>query len=112
MESNLHNYKVHTSERLGTSAATDTSTSTHHFKRIHYLTLLCNLLFCTDDRCSMALHTLITAVVESQGGSSHLMKIMIPLGLCASFDILHRYIVEEETYLQRNDDKDIYRQND
>ena len=46
-------------------------------------------MFCTDDRCSIPLHTLITDMVESYGGSTQLVKIF---GICSSADTLARSI--------------------
>ena len=66
------------SERRGTSKATDPSTAAYHIKKIRRFFLLCNVLFCTDDRCSFPLHTLVTDVVESQGGSTLLIKFISP----------------------------------
>ena len=80
------------SERRGTSKATDPSTAAYHIKKIRCFFLLCNVLFCTDDRCSFPLHTLVTDVVESQGGSALLIKILNRLGVCASSDTLCRFI--------------------
>ena len=50
------------------------------------------ILFCTDDKCSFPLHTLITDTIESQGGSGVLVKILNRLGVCASLDTLSRFI--------------------
>ena len=38
-------------------------------------------MFCTDDRCSFPLHTLVTDLVDSQGGSALLIKILNRLGV-------------------------------
>ena len=54
--------------------------------------LYCPLLFCTDDRCSVPFHVLITDTVESQGGSLLLIKILNRLGICSSSDVLSRFI--------------------
>ena len=70
------------SERRGTAKVTDPSTSSYHVERIRRSSLFCNLLFCTDDCCSLPLHTLVTDVVESQGGSALLIKILNRLGMC------------------------------
>ena len=47
---------------------------------------------CTDDRCSFPMHTLVTAVIDSQGGSSLLTKILNRLAVCSSADTLSRFI--------------------
>ena len=81
-----------TSERRGTSKVTDPQSIAYHTKRARRLFLLCTILFCTDDRCSMPLHTLLTDTVESQGGSALLVQILNRLGICASADTLSRFI--------------------
>ena len=45
-------------------------------------------MFITDDRCSIPLHILIADLVEGQGGSAWLHKILNRLGVCASADTL------------------------
>ena len=77
------------SERGGTSKVTDPSTPAYRVKKIWQFSLLCNLLFCTDDRCSLPLHMLVADVIESQGGSALLIRILNRLGLCASADTLY-----------------------
>ena len=81
-----------TSELRGTSKVTDPSSSAYHTKRVRCLFLLCTMLFCTDDRCSMPLHTLMTDVEESQGGSALLVQILNCLGVCVSADTLSRFV--------------------
>ena len=76
------------SDLRGTSKVQDPSSTAHHTKRVHRLFLLCTILFCTDDRCSMPLHTLLTDTIESQGGSGLLIKLLNQLGVCASADTL------------------------
>ena len=80
------------SENRGTSKVTDPLSPAYHVKRIRRLFLICIILFCTDDRCSMPLHTLLTDTVESQGGSALLVQILNRLGVCASSDTLSRFI--------------------
>ena len=80
------------SENRGTSKVTDPLSPAYHVKRIRRLFLICTILFCTDDRCSMPLHTLLTDTVESQGGSALLVQILNRLGVCASSDTLSRFI--------------------
>ena len=55
-----------TSERQGLSKVTEPLTSSYHIKKVRCFFSLCNLMFCTDDRCSFPLHTLGTDVVDSQ----------------------------------------------
>ena len=58
------------SERKGTSRVSDTKTPIHHTKKVRRLFCLCALMYCTDDRCYLPLHNLITDTVDSLGGSS------------------------------------------
>lgn len=40
----------------------------------------------------MPIHTLLTDVFQSQGGSTLLIKILNRLGICSSLDVLQHYI--------------------
>ena len=62
-----------TSERQGLSKVTEPLTSSYHIKN----KILCNVMFCTDDRCSFPLHTLVTDVVDSQP-----LPLPLSLSLC------------------------------
>ena len=84
-------------ESRGTSAVTDPTSSAHHLKKVRRLFLLCTMLFCTDDRCSMPMHTLVTDIIESQGGSTLLVQMLNRLGVCASADTLSRFIQHKVT---------------
>ena len=67
-------------------------------KKVRRFFCLCVLLFCTDDRCHLPLHALITDAVESYGGSAMLIQMLNRLGACSSADTLARviqYRVEE-----------------
>ena len=79
-------------EHRGSSKVNDPSSQAYHIKKIRRLFLICLILFITDDRCSFPLHTLITDIVESQGGSALLIKILNRLGVCVSSDTLSRFI--------------------
>ena len=57
-----------------------------------YISCFWTILFCTDDCCSIPLHTLPTDTVESQGGSALLVEILNRQGICVSADILSRFI--------------------
>ena len=61
-------------------------------KRTRRFFIVSAILFCTNDQYSMPLHTLLTDMVHSQGGSDLLIRILNRLGVCASFDTLLRYI--------------------
>ena len=71
---------------------TNPSSSVYHVKRVRSFFLHCTILFCKDDRCSMPLHTLMTDVVESKGGSALLVQILNRLGVCVSADTLSRFV--------------------
>ena len=90
------------SERRGKSKASDPTSTSYHTKKVRRYFLLCALLFCTDDRCSLPLHTLVTEVVDSQGGSALLIKILNRLGVCTSTDTLSRFIQHKVNSLDIN----------
>ena len=69
------------SEICGRSKVDDPLSQVHHLKRIRCFFLLCVIMFITDDRCSMPMHTLLTDMVESQGGSSVLVRTLNRLGV-------------------------------
>ena len=72
------------SERRGTSKSlTNPASSTNHIK-VRRFFLLCAMMYCTDDRRSLPMHTLITDLIDSQGGTAHLIKVLNRLGVCAS----------------------------
>ena len=85
------------SEIRGTSKVDDPNSQVHHIKKVRCFFLLCVLMFITDDRCSMPMHTLMTDLIESQGGSSVLIRILNRLGLCSSADTLARFIQHKRT---------------
>ena len=80
------------SEIRGTSKVNDHQSTAHHVKKVRRFFLLCAILFCTDDRCSIPMHTLMTDLVESQGGSSVLVRVLNRLGVCSSADTLAHFI--------------------
>ena len=63
-----------------------------HTKKMRCFFLLCVLHFCTDHRCSMPLHTLLTDIVETCGGSSELVHILNRLGAVSSTDTHDSYV--------------------
>ena len=72
--------------------ANQPDTLQHHVKQVRCLFCLCTIMFCTDDRCSVPFHTLITDTIESCGGSTQLIRILNRLGVCSSTDTLTRHI--------------------
>ena len=69
-----------------------TMSNEQHKKRLRHYFLLCSMMFCVDDRCSMPMHSLIADLVESQGGSAFLIQALNKLGVCSSQDTLKRFI--------------------
>lgn len=80
------------SENRGTSKLNDIHSDVYSLKRIRCFFILSTLLFCADNRCSMLLHTLLTDVIQSQGASHLLIKILNRFGICSSVDVLQRYM--------------------
>ena len=74
------------------SPSNDPTSIPYHIKKARRFFVVCSLLFCTDDQCSLPLLTLVTDMIESQGGSSLLVKILNRLWVCASSDTLSRFI--------------------
>ena len=91
------------SERRGTSTVSKSDSASYHIKRIIRFFLLCCMMFITDDRCSIPLHILIADLVEGQGGSAWLHKILNRLGVCASADTLSRFIQHKCTTVDMSD---------
>ena len=87
-------------EREGRSKASDTTSKQFHVKKVRRLFLLSMMLFCTDDRCSVPFHTMLTDMVDSQGGSDLLIKILNQLGVCSSYDTFSRYMMYKVTSCQ------------
>jgi hypothetical protein len=79
------------SESRGTSTMS-TSSIKYQIKQFRRFFIFATILFCTDDRCNMPLHTFMTDLVESQGGSGLLIKLLNRLGICSSSDVLSRFI--------------------
>ena len=52
---------------------------------------MCELVFCTNSKCSFSIHAVLADAVESNAGSGHLLKILNCLGACVSSDTLLRY---------------------
>ena len=81
-------------EQQGGAKLNDQTSSSYHQKKLHRSFLLCAVFFCTDECCSLPLHTLLADIVESQGGSQLLIRILNRFGICASSDTLARCIDE------------------
>ncbi len=100
------------SERRGTSKVLKHGSSEYHIKRIRRLFLLCTLMFITDDHCSIPMHVLLADIVESQGGSALLHRILNRVGVCASADTLSRFMQHKirtpNREADRNTDEDSF----
>ena len=81
-----------TERREKTKHATCSKSQSNPGKRICRFFLLYMILFNAGDRCSLPLHTLLTDMIDSQGGTALLVKILNRLGICASADTLSRFI--------------------
>lgn len=64
-----------------------------HKKQLRYF-LLCLVMFCVDDRCSLPMHMLLADLIDSQGqgGTAFLIHALNKLGICSSLDTLQRHI--------------------
>ena len=59
-------------------------------QRLFYI--MCCLFFTTDNGCNTPLHTLLTDVVYSNGGTTELVQLMNRLGMISSEDTHARYV--------------------
>ena len=81
------------SEKRGTcSSLPNVNSPTAQTKNIRRFFILCLILFCTDDRCSYPMHILLSDIIDGQGGSVLLTKVMNRVGVCSSSDSLSRFI--------------------
>ena len=63
-----------------------------HRRKLQCLYTLCVILFNTNHNCSVPLHLLLTDLVESQGGSSELIRLLNSVGAIASMDTHQRHV--------------------
>ena len=61
-------------------------------RKLQCLYCLCVMLFVTNRCCSVPLHILLTDLIDSQGGSYELIRILNRLGAVASVDTHRRYV--------------------
>ena len=85
------------SEIRGTSKVNEHQSTALHVQKVWRFFLLCAILFCTHDRCSIPMHTLMTDLVESQWGSSVLVRVLNRLGVGSSADTLARFVQFKRT---------------
>ena len=63
-----------------------------HQRKLQCLYTLCVILFNTNRTCSVPLHLLLTDLVEAQGGSSELVRLLNSVGAIASADTHQRNV--------------------
>ena len=80
------------SERKGVSKVTDPTLASFHTKKVRQFAIFCIMMFCINENYTISLHTLITDLIDGQGGSATLIKMLNHLGLCAFADTLACYI--------------------
>lgn len=68
-----------------------------HTKKVRQFFICCCIMYCINEDYTIPLHTLITDIIEGQGGSELLIKILNRLGVCSSVDTLDRYIQRKNT---------------
>ena len=78
------------SERRG--IACKSKLGEQHKKQLRRYFLLCLVMFCVDDRCSLPMHVLLADLIDSQGGTAFLIHALNKLGICSSLDTLQRHI--------------------
>ena len=70
------------SERRGYDVkANKMHTLPYHIHKIRCLFCLYVRMFCTDDHCSIPLHTLVTDTIHHCGGSTEMIRILNRLGV-------------------------------
>ena len=69
-----------------------------HQRKLQCLYTLCVMLFNTNRMCSVPLHLLLTDLVEAQGGSSELVRLLNNVGAIASADTHQRHV---QFYIER-----------
>ena len=62
-------------ERDGKSRASETGLD-HQIKNLRRFFIVCAICFCTNERCSSEMHTLLTDIIDSQGGTELLIRIL------------------------------------
>ena len=55
------------------------------------------MMFCINDNYTIPLHTLLTSIIDGQGGSATLIKVLNQLGICSSLDTLSRQMQQMHT---------------
>lgn len=63
-----------------------------HEKKLSCIYSLCVVMFCTNRKCSMPLHVLLTDIIDSLSGSNELIRILNNFGAVASVDTHECYV--------------------
>ena len=66
-----------------------------HVKKVRRYFILCQMLYCTNQKCNTPLHTLLADTIETCGGSRELIRIFNSLGAVSSVDTHDRFVTEE-----------------
>ena len=61
-------------------------------RKLHCLYCLCVMFFASNRCCSMPIHVLLTDLIDSQGGSAELVRMLNGFGAVASVDTHRRYV--------------------
>ena len=93
--SSICNVTQSLSESKGHSKVSNTASNAYNVKKLCRFTCTCMLMSCIDDRCYLPIHSLITDMVDSCGGSTQLIQALNRLGICSSLDTLSRVIQQQ-----------------
>ena len=63
-----------------------------HIRFVRRFFIFCTMMFCINSQYNIPLHTQLTSIIDGQGGTETLIKIMNRLGICASMDTLKRHV--------------------
>ena len=66
-----------------------------HTRVIRRFFVFCAMMFCINDNFTIPMHTLLTSIIDGQGGSASLIRVLNRLGVCASKDTLERHIQQK-----------------
>ena len=66
-----------------------------HVKKVRRYFILCQILYCANQKCNIPLHTLLADTIETCGGSRELIHIFNRLEVVCSVDSHDRFVTEE-----------------
>ncbi len=81
----IHTMTMSTAERRDPATV---SARAHHTRFVRRFFILCSMLYCINDKYTIPLHTLLTSLIDGQGGTETLIKMLNQLGICSSMDTL------------------------